>query len=225
MHETPATEHRSTPASLSVVVWGASGHALVVADILRLRGHRVAGYLDNINPKRRGEAFGGAEVLGGPECLGTLRAEGLEYMVIAVGDCTARLRLGAESHRRGWILLTVIHPSATVADSAELGAGCVLAAGSVINPEARIGANGIVNTCASVDHECILGDGVHVGPGAHLAARVTVGTATFIGVGCAIRDRVRIGSQCVIGAGSTVVRDVPDGVVAYGSPVRVVRRA
>jgi maltose O-acetyltransferase len=34
---------------------------------------------------------------------------------------------------------------------------------------------------------------------------------------------VRIGSRTVIGAGSVVTRDIPDGVFAAGNPCRVIR--
>ena len=41
-----------------VVIWGASGHAKVVADILRKsRRYEVAGFLDDVDPQRRGEVF------------------------------------------------------------------------------------------------------------------------------------------------------------------------
>jgi acetyltransferase EpsM len=96
-------------------------------------------------------------------------------------------------------------------------------AGAVINPGASIGANGIVNTCASVDHECVLGDAVHICPGARLAGNVTVGAGTMIGVGAAVRDRVKIGAGCVIGAGAAVVGDIPDRSLAVGVPARVIR--
>ena len=42
-----------------------------------------------------------------------------------------------------------------------------------------------------------------------------------------VRDgaaRVTIGSNTVIGAGSVVNRDIPDGVVAVGNPCRVLRK-
>ena len=52
--------------------------------------------------------------------------------------------------------------------------------------------------------------------------RVRIGSRTFIGAGAIILPGVSIGDDVVIGAGSVVTRDVPDGCVAAGNPCRVV---
>lgn len=51
--------------------------------------------------------------------------------------------------------------------------------------------------------------------------RVDIGDRTFVGGNSVILPGVRIGSDCVIGAGSVLSRDVPDGSVAAGNPARV----
>ena len=45
----------------------------------------------------------------------------------------------------------------------------------------------------------------------------------WIGGGVIILPGVTIGNNVVIGAGSVVTRDIPDDVVAFGNPCRVVR--
>jgi maltose O-acetyltransferase len=45
----------------------------------------------------------------------------------------------------------------------------------------------------------------------------------WVGGGALILPGVRIGSRSVIGAGSVVTRDVPEGVLAAGNPCRVIR--
>lgn len=52
---------------------------------------------------------------------------------------------------------------------------------------------------------------------------VTIGSDVWVGGGALILPGVRIGSRAVIGAGSVVTRDVPDGVFAAGNPCRVIR--
>lgn len=209
--------------SQQVVIWGASGHALVVADILRLQGdYRIAGYLDSISLERRGEAFGGGTVLGGHEQLDQLKNQGINNIALAIGNCAARLELADTVVELGFSLVSAIHPSAIIANGVNIGGGSVLCAGCVINPEARIGRATIINTCASVDHECILQDGVHISPGVHLGGNVKIGRGSSIGVGSAVRDGINIGENCVIGAGSTVVSDIASNVLAYGVPARVI---
>ena len=52
--------------------------------------------------------------------------------------------------------------------------------------------------------------------------KITVGNRSFIGCRSIILPGVNIGERCVIGAGSVVTRDIPDGSVACGVPARVV---
>ena len=52
---------------------------------------------------------------------------------------------------------------------------------------------------------------------------VEIGSDVWVGGGAIILPGVRIGSRAVIGAGSVVTRDVPDGVFAAGNPCRVIR--
>lgn len=52
---------------------------------------------------------------------------------------------------------------------------------------------------------------------------IWIGSDVWVGAGALILPGVRIGSRTVIGAGSVVTRDIPDGVLAIGNPCRVIR--
>jgi maltose O-acetyltransferase len=52
---------------------------------------------------------------------------------------------------------------------------------------------------------------------------IDIGADVWVGGGAIILPGVRIGSRSIIGAGSVVTRDVPDGVFAAGNPCRVIR--
>jgi maltose O-acetyltransferase len=52
---------------------------------------------------------------------------------------------------------------------------------------------------------------------------IEIGTDVWVGGGALILAGVRVGSRSVIGAGSVVTRDIPDGVFAAGNPCRVIR--
>jgi acetyltransferase-like isoleucine patch superfamily enzyme len=55
------------------------------------------------------------------------------------------------------------------------------------------------------------------------ALPITVGDNVWFGGGVKVLPGVTIGSNVVIGAGSVVTKDIPDGVLAYGNPCRVIR--
>lgn len=208
-----------------IVVFGAGGHALVVADILDQMGqYRIVGFLDDVSHERHGAKFAGASILGGSSKLPALRADGVVHAIVAIGQCSARSLIAEMLVHAGFELVSAIHPRACIADNVKIGTGCVVAAQAAINPGSWLGANVIVNTGATVDHECEIGAAAHIGPGAHLAGRVKVGERAWIGIGCCVSDRVHIGADAFIGAGAAVVRDIPAGMLAYGVPAHVIRK-
>lgn len=60
--------------------------------------------------------------------------------------------------------------------------------------------------------------------GLEYAYPIIVGDNVWIGASVTVLPGVTIGSNTVIGAGSVVNRDIPDGVVAVGTPCRVLRK-
>lgn len=191
-------------------LYGASGHAKVIIDILEAAGERVDALIDD-NPAL-------TEVLGHPVLHD---AAGCSPLIISIGANAVRRRLaGLLGARYG----TAVHPSAVLSPRAEIGEGTVVMQGAVLQTCVGIGRHCIVNTGASVDHECCVDDYVHLSPHVTLCGNVQVGEGTWVGAGTVVIQGVRIGRWSVIGAGSVVTRDIPDGVVAYGNPCRVVRR-
>jgi UDP-N-acetylbacillosamine N-acetyltransferase len=211
------------PPQERLVIWGAGGHAKVVADIARLRGYAaIVAFIDDANLERIGKTFCGSPVYGA-DSLRELQQAGATAAIVAIGDCRPRLERTWKLVRYGFRLATLVHPSGVVAADVSLGAGAVIAAGAVVNPGAAVGMAAIVNTAAVVEHDCAIGDGSHIGPGARLAGRVSVGRETWVGIGATVIENVSIGDGAVIGAGSVVLRDVAPRQVAYGVPARTVR--
>jgi sugar O-acyltransferase (sialic acid O-acetyltransferase NeuD family) len=204
-----------------ILIWGTSGHALVVADIIRLcEEYEIAGFLDD-NRNCHGADFLDTPILGGREQLKRLRKKNFTYLIVGVGDCRARLELADLALTKGFKLATAIHPKTTIANDVFIGRGTVIMAGSVVNPQARIAQNVIINTLASVGHECQLEKGVHVGPGVRLGGGVKIGKGSWIGIGAVAKDNIKIGANVTVGAGSVVIKDLPDNVIAYGVPARI----
>lgn len=56
------------------------------------------------------------------------------------------------------------------------------------------------------------------------ALPITVGNDCWLGGNVTVVGPVNIGARCVIGAGSVVVKDIPDDSLAVGNPCRVIRK-
>ena len=135
----------------------------------------------------------------------------------SVGKIGARARAFDRYFDDGWTFGVYQHRSAVV-DTGRVCQGDQFMAGCIVQPGAEIGANVLVNTGATIDHDCVIGPHCHIAPGAVLSGRVTVGARTHIGTGARVIQGVNIGSDCVIGAGAVVVRDVIDGLTVVGCP-------
>jgi len=208
-----------------IVIWGASGHALVVADIIRLQGnYELVGYLDNVNSERHGTELSSAKILGGEEQLPCLFQQGIRTIIFGFGHCSTRLKLAQKVIEQGFRLGVAVHPTAIIAQDVAIKAGTVIAAGAIVNPGTVLGENLIINTGACIDHNCSIGDGTHIAPGVHIAGSVIVGKGSWVGIGVTVSDHITIGTGTLVGAGSLVLNDIPSGVVAYGIPAEVKRQ-
>lgn len=205
-----------------LIIWGASGHAAVVAEAARAAGgFTIAGYLDD-DPARTGAAYFGGTILGTGADLPRFAAEGCR-VIFGFGHCAARQRLAAAITAAGIEPATVVHPRAWVSPTAVLGPGVFVGAGAMIQARARVAAHTIVNTGAIVEHDCEIAEAVHLAPGVKLAGGVRVGAGAWIGLGACVLENRGIGPAAVIGAGAVVVQDVPERALARGVPARVAR--
>lgn len=195
-----------------IIIFGAGGHAKVIADSALAAGLTVEGFLD--------DRLAGQRVLGIP-VLGTLSQweayRDRARFVLGIGDNRIRQRL-AHSYPAAWG--TVIHPTAVIGTDVTLGEGTVVMAGAVVNAGSRIGRHCILNTGAIVEHDNTLEDFVHVSPHATLCGTVQVGALTHIGAGAVLRNNCSVAAGCTVGAGAVVVRSLPTAGVYVGVPAR-----
>jgi len=195
-------------------LYGASGHAKVILDILKSRGINVTGLFDD-NPD--------VKMLRGFSVLGKFTPEQLSQaeLIISIGENAIRKKV-VESLPKSTNYGLAIASSAQVSEFAQVCEGTVVMQGAIIQASTVVGKHAIINTQASVDHDCTLGDYVHVSPHACLCGNVTVGEGSQIGAGAVVIPGIKIGSWCMIGAGAVVNKDVPDNTTIVGNPGRAI---
>ena len=208
-----------------LVLFGAGGHALEVAQVVRdinaiaPRWQLLGSLVDPDFLPGGGGAEPSLPVLGD---AGWLDGRGDVEVLVAIGDPTTRRRTVRNllARQAGLRFATLVHPRAWIAAGSEPAEGSVVFAGALVNVDTRIGTHAIVNLGSTVSHGCRIGDFVSLGPGACLPGRVHVGDLADLGAGCIVRPRARIGAGVVLGAGAVAVEDMPDGCVAVGVPAR-----
>lgn len=202
-----------------VVVYGAGGHARVVADVVACLGHEVIGLVDDLLPA--GSVRGEYAVLGPSSWLHGKAGE--LAVALGIGDNKIREETFQNCVRAGVSCPSFVHPRATIAASARLSDGCIVMAGAVINPGAELEAGVIVNSGSVVEHDCRVGRFAHVSPNATLTGAARLGPFAHLGAGATVLPGIEVGEDSIVGAGAVVVTAVPARVVAFGVPARVVR--
>lgn len=202
----------STDTLKNLVIVGAGGHSKVVVDCLEeAGGFEIIAFVDETGED--GEWLEYRLLKNPPESHH-------DYFVVAIGDNLVRKRKFTQMVARGFKPATIIHPSAIISKTAEIGEGTVICAGAIINPSVSIGLNCIINTATSVDYDCIIGDHAHIAPGCRLAGAVFVGEGAFLGISSTVIPKVRIGDWSIIGAGAVVVGAVESGSTVVGVPAK-----
>ena len=196
-----------------MLLYGASGHARVIISCLYAGGKSVDAIFDDDLHKK---SLCNIPVVGGYQADYKMN----EQLIVAVGDNTVRHRLAQLiCHSYG----IAIYPSAQVDPTVNMGDGCVVFHGSILQANTRLGSHVIINTGASVDHDCAIADFVHIAPGAILCGGIRVETGAFIGAGAIVCPNLTIGRWAVVGAGTVVTKPVPDYAVVAGNPARIIK--
>jgi sugar O-acyltransferase (sialic acid O-acetyltransferase NeuD family) len=118
----------------------------------------------------------------------------------------------------------IIHKGLNISHMGEIGYGVLINSNVSIAAHTKIGNFVTINRHVSIGHHTKIGDYCSINPGTNIAGNVTIGEGTTIGMGTNVIDSVKIGSNTIIGAGSVVTKDIPDNVVAYGNPCKIIRK-
>lgn len=197
---------------MNLLLIGSGGHAGVIVDAAQQAGFKVVGLLDDFATP--GTIKHGVPIIGKVDD-GAVQHH---FVFIAVGDNAGRFEVFKKVNTYCPRIVSIVHPKAVVAPTANIMPGCFIGAGAVIGNESTVGMFSIVNTNASLDHDSKLGEFSHLAPNSATGGHVTIGNNCLIGVGASVRDKISIGNNCTVGMGSCVVKNIPDGSLEYGNP-------
>jgi len=119
--------------------------------------------------------------------------------------------------------ISIIHKGLDISHMSKLGMGLLINSKVSIAAHTTIGNFVSINRHVSIGHHTNIGDYCSINPGTNIAGNVTIGEGTTIGMGTNVLHQVKIGKNTIIGAGSVVTKDIPDNVIAYGSPCKIIR--
>jgi len=157
------------------------------------------------------------------QILSDVKLEEYDIFTIGVYQPKFKTKLVKELGLSKDKFINVIHDGLDISKMSTIGGGVLINSKVSIAAHTKIGDFVSINRHVSIGHHTTIGDYCSINPGTNIAGNVTIGEGTTIGMGVNIIDGIKIGKNTIIGAGSVVTKDIPDNVVAYGSPCKIIR--
>jgi len=209
-----------------IIIVGAGGFGRVVAqlitDINRVSDSwEILGFVDD-DQSKDDLCFMGLKRIGEIE---TLRKYKGVSLALAIGDPRIKRRILEKIMTFGtnYDFPPLIHPSAQVGETAEIGSGAIIAWNSVVTVSCRVGIFSLVYINNSIPHDSLVGDFATLYVGVILGGASQVGDGAMLGSGSIILPGKKVGAGSVVGAGAVVVNDIPPNSIAVGVPARVIK--
>lgn len=193
----------------TIAIYGANGHGKVVADIALSNGYNEIIFIDD----------GDNSYLNFKEYIKLYKYP----VALGIGKNSIRKMVYEKIKAQNLEVKTLVHLKSIVAQDVILKEGVVIMPGVVVNTGSTIGVGSILNTSSVIEHDCVIGDFVHIAPNSALAGDVCVKDMTFVGISSSVIQGKVIGENSVIGAGSVVIKDIPDNALSYGVPAKVIK--
>lgn len=183
---------------------------------------RLLGFLDDAE-SRQGSSALGLPVLG---TLDSVHEYGDVSVVVCVGrsgDTTTKARVVERLDLSRDRYASVVHPTARLGRSVEVGCGAILLAGVTATASVRISDHVVCMPNVVLTHDDHVKEFGTLGAGATLAGGVTIGRGAYVGSGALVREGRAVGDGAVVGMGAVVIDDVPAGEVWAGVPAARLR--
>lgn len=209
-----------------LIIIGASGFGREVAWLVeRINKKRdtwnLLGYLDD-GEDMQNKTINSYPVLGMVDDIGRFPDA---YFVVAVGSASARSQIVDRiSYREPNVKYGIlIDPSVEMSDSVKISDGAVICAHTIMTVNITIGRHVIINLDCTIGHDAVINDFVTVYPSVNISGNTEVGSASELGTGTQIIQGKKIGTRSIVGAGSVVVKDIPEKCTAVGAPAKPIK--
>lgn len=206
-----------------LILVGASGlarEALAVA--LILREHTPVHVVDD-DQRLWGTLHGLAPVLGGLDLVADLPDHAV---VVAVGKGTTRRGIvhrlaahGVDPDRYA----SIVHPRLLPSGDTLVGDGCVVLDGVVMTADVEVGDHVVAMPHVTLTHGDVVEDFATLCAGVTLGGDVRVRSGAYLGMNSCVREGLTVGRDAVLGMGSVLLQDLPDGETWAGVPARPIR--
>jgi sugar O-acyltransferase (sialic acid O-acetyltransferase NeuD family) len=207
----------------NIAIFGAGTMANTYIDTIESQNiYNIVGFFDDKYPELN--KYGEYPVIGNGETfVDKCKKFDINNIAVCIGDNYVRELVVNKIRKLNPDIKfpVLIDKQAYVSPRAIVGEGTCIFAHSTVNGGVEIDGFSFMGPNTTLAHGCKIGLYSSFAPGVTLAGEVVVERLSFIGIGSQISHGINIGSNVIVGAGSTVLKDIQDNVVAYGTPAKV----
>lgn len=143
--------------------------------------------------------------------------------ICAIGDPKIKFDICKRFIRQGAEFVNIIHPSARIGRTCNLGIGDVICPNAVLTENVTVGDFVAINCHSNCGHDSIVGDGCTLSVFCDVTGFVQLSQCVFMGSHASICPGNKIGEYSKLGAGVVVISDIPSNVTAIGVPAKVIK--
>ena len=208
----------------SIVIVGAGGFGREVLEIFndlnkQKKKWNILGFIDN-NKAIHGKTINKYRVLGGLDWFENHRDVGC---ICAIGEPKTKKKVVEMLKKMDVKFYNAIHPSVIMSEFIEFGEGIIICAGTILTVNIKIGNHVIINLNCTIGHDAVIEDYCSLMPTVKINGNNHLYEGVYIGTGAAFIHQVSVGAWSTIGAGAVVINDIPENVVAVGTPAKVIK--
>ena len=193
-----------------IILIGAGGHAKSCIDVIeKTKKYKIIGLIDN--KLSVGTSVLGYKVIGNDRELRSLFKKDIKFAHIAIGsikDSSLRKYLFVKLSEIGFRFPVIISPQALVSKYCYIDAGTIIMNHVIINADAKIGKNCIINNKTLIEHDCYIDDHSHIATSVTINSTVKIGKLSFVGSGSVIKQNITVEDNSFVNMGSIVFKDI-----------------
>jgi sugar O-acyltransferase (sialic acid O-acetyltransferase NeuD family) len=207
-----------------IILIGGGGHCKACIDVIEQEGSFIIKGIIDV-PEKVGQTILGYPIIGSDNNLKNIvsKYENFHITIGFIKNAELRNKLFKEIKSFGRKFPNIISPKAYVSKHSTIGVGTIILHGAIINADAKVGNNCIINNQVLVEHDVIVSDNTHISTGAKINGECFIGENCFVGSGTIINHCVKVNSDIIIGSGSMVRKDIIEPGIYAGNPLRKIK--
>jgi sugar O-acyltransferase (sialic acid O-acetyltransferase NeuD family) len=203
-----------------LVIIGAGGLGKEVAWLVERMNQKsedvkwnLLGFIDD-NPTLKNKEINGYVVLGNCDYL----INNLPDVEVVCAIASPKIRKSIIDKIDKRVFPCLIDPSVLRSNYVKISQGCIICADVLMTVNVEVAEFTIIDRKCNIGHDSVIEEFSTLYPNVVLSGHTTIKTFVELGTNSCVIQGLTVGSNTIIGAGATVVKDIPNDCIAVGTP-------